>query len=297
MTIRPVEMALPGEEQGAGVTGLVDTPMVLSPRTSVPDPGMAISDEVVVDGQDKSVLARAAAILDAFKIAPPVLSLSELSTRSRLPKSTVHRLAEQLLVLGWLERVTGGYRVGIRLFEVGELAERCNRMRDSALPYLRKLATTTMWAIHLAVLDRNEVVYLDKIPAKEVDIPSRTGGRMPAYCTGLGKAMLAYEGDEGIERAIAAGLDRRTSNTLASPHEFRLDLELIRKTGVAYDHEESCPGIACVAAPIRGSGRAIGAVSVTGFSREFRFREMEVAVRQTAASIWRDLFLPGARSN
>ena len=195
------------------------------------------------------------------------------------------------------QRATGGYRVGMRLFEVGELAERCNRMRDSALPYLRKLATTTMWAIHLAVLDRNEVVYLDKIPAKEVDIPSRTGGRMPAYCTGLGKAMLAYEGDEGIERAIAGGLDRRTSNTLASPNEFRLDLELIRKTGVAYDHEESCPGIACVAAPIRGSGRAIGAVSVTGFSREFRFREMEVAVRQTATSIWRDLFVPGARSN
>ena len=229
----------------------------------------------MVDGQDKSVLARAAAILGAFKVAPPVLSLSELSSRSRLPKSTVHRLAEQLLVLGWLERVTGGYRVGIRLFEVGELAERCNRMRDSALPYLRKLATTTMWAIHLAVLDRNEVVYLDKIPAKEVDIPSRTGGRMPAYCTGLGKAMLAYEGNEGIERAIAAGLDRRTSNTLALPHRFPASTSrLIRKTGVAYDPR----GIMSRHRLCRGPdpqlpGRAIGAVSVTGFSRRSRFQE------------------------
>jgi DNA-binding IclR family transcriptional regulator len=147
------------------------------------------------------------------------------------------------------------------------------------------------------VLDCSEVVYLEKLPAKHLTLPSRTGGRMPAYCTGLGKAMLAYESDENIEKAISAGLDRRTPNTLVSPGSFRQDLEHIRLAGVAYDHEESCPGIACVAAPIRGSGRAIGAVSVTGASREFRFREMEVAVRQTAASVWRDFFAPGVRAN
>jgi DNA-binding IclR family transcriptional regulator len=304
MAVRPAEMALPGHpvipggRESPATEDLVAASGPTSGTACRPDGDKLVGEAAVGSGQDKSVLSRAAAILDAFKVDPPVVSLSELSSRSGLPKSTVHRLAEQLLALGWLERVTGGYRVGMRLFEVGELAGQCNRMRDSALPHLRKLATTTLWAIHLAVLDRNEVVYLDKIPAnKEVDIPSRTGGRMPAYCTGLGKAMLAYEGDEGIERAIAAGLDRRTSNTLTSPDEFRQDLALIRGTGVAYDYEESCPGIACVAAPIRGSGRAIGAVSVTGFSREFRFREMEVAVRQTAVNIWRDLFGSGPRTN
>jgi DNA-binding IclR family transcriptional regulator len=295
--VLPTGPVIPGGCESGATEELVATSGPTS-GTVCRSVGDEAAGEAAVGGsQDKSVLSRAAAILDAFKVDPPVVSLSELSCRSGLPKSTVHRLAEQLLALGWLERVTGGYRVGMRLFEVGELAGQCNRMRDSALPHLRKLATTTLWAIHLAVLDRNEVVYLDKIPAKEVDIPSRTGGRMPAYCTGLGKAMLAYEGDEGIERVIAAGLDRRTSKTLTSPDEFRQDLELIRRTGVAYDDEESCPGIACVAAPIRGSGRAIGAVSVTGFSRDFRFREMEVAVRQTAANIWRDLFSPGPRTN
>jgi len=239
---------------------------------------------------ENSVLFRAATILEAFKRAPTVLSLADLTTLTGLPKSTVHRLADQLLALGWLERVTGGYRVGVRLFEVGELAGRCNRIRDGALPCLRQLATHTKWVVHLAMLEGHEILYLDKIPGAQVVVPSRAGARMPAYCTGLGKAMLAYESEHHIEMTIAAGLTRRTLNTLVSEQEFRTDLERVRQNGVACDHEESCQGIVCVAAPIRGSGRAIAAISVTGFSREFRFREMEVAVRQTATNIWQNLF-------
>jgi DNA-binding IclR family transcriptional regulator len=143
------------------------------------------------------------------------------------------------------------------------------------------------------MLEGHEVVYLEKIPSAQVVIPSRAGGRMPAYCTGLGKAMLAFESEQQIDSTIAAGLTRRTSNTLVSKEAFRMDLERIRREGMAYDHEESCAGIVCVAAPIRGSGRAIAAISVTGFSREFKFREMEMAVRQTATNIWRNLFRSG----
>src|SRR5579884_4452834 len=144
-------------------------------------------DEAERSVRPNSVLARAATILDAFDGSTPVLSLSQLSTRTGLPKSTVHRFAEQLLGLGWFERAPGGYRVGMRLFEVGGLADRRNRIRERAAPHLHQLASSTGTAVHLGVLDHGEVVYLEKLPARGLELPTRDGGRMPAHCTALGK--------------------------------------------------------------------------------------------------------------
>ena len=240
--------------------------------------------------RSNSVLARAANILDAFDGITPVLSLSELSTRAALPKSTVHRFAEQLLALGWLERAPGGYRVGMRLFEVGGLAERRNRMRDKAIPFMHQLSAVTRCAVHLAVLDRSEVVYLEKLPIRGLELPTREGGRMPAYCTSLGKALLAFADDEEFERVVALGMPRRTPATIVAADALRAELETVRRTGLAYDREEGCVGISCVAAPIRGAGRAIGAVSVTGFSTQIDFRVASGAVRRAAAGIWQELF-------
>ena len=237
-----------------------------------------------------SVLARAAMILGAFDGAAPSLTLSELSSRAGLPKSTVHRFAEQLLELGWLERANGGYRVGMRLFEVGGLADRRNRMRDKALPILQQLSAVTQCAVHLAVLDRCEVVYLDKLPIRGLDLPTREGGRMPAHCTSLGKALLAFGHDEDVERVIARGLPGRTSATITSADALRAELAAVRKSGLAYDRDEGCPGISCVGAPIRGSGRAIGAVSVAGFSGDIDIRSVSGAVQRAAAAIWHELF-------
>ncbi|HZT65119.1 MAG TPA: IclR family transcriptional regulator [Acidimicrobiales bacterium] len=247
-------------------------------------------DEAERSVRPNSVLARAATILDAFDGSTPVLSLSQLSTRTGLPKSTVHRFAEQLLGLGWFERAPGGYRVGMRLFEVGGLAERHSRMRDRALPYMLQLSATTRCGVHLAVLDHTEIVYLEKVPVRGLNLPTREGGRMPAYCTSLGKAMLAFADEDEIERVIAAGLDRRTPFTITAPDAFRADLEAVRRAGVATDREEACRGISCAAAPIRGSGRAIGAVSITGFAGTFDFRTASAAVKRATAAIWYDLF-------
>lgn len=237
-----------------------------------------------------SVLARAATILDAFDGTRPVLSLSELAARTGLPKSTVHRFAEQLLDLGWFERAAGGYRVGMRLFEVGGLADRRNRLRDKALPHLNALSRATGCAVHLGVLDQGEVVYLEKLPVRGLNLPTRDGGRMPAHCTALGKAMLAFAGPEELARLADAGLERRTARTIVEPVRLGTELEAIRRDGLAYDREEACPGIACVAAPIRGAGRAIGAVSATGFSQGYDYRAAEAAVRRAAAAIWADMF-------
>lgn len=252
-----------------------------------PGQGNAGDDGAV---RNNSVLARAATILDAFDGSRPVLSLSELASRTGLPKSTVHRFAEQLLGLGWFERAPGGYRVGMRLFEVGGLAERHSRMRDRALPYMHQLSASTRCAVHLAVLDHTEIVYLEKVPVRGLNLPTREGGRMPAYCTSLGKAMLAFADEDEVDGVIDAGLARRTPFTIVAPDALRAELGSIKRSGVAADREEACRGISCVAAPIRGSGRAIGAVSVTGFAATFDFRAAGTAVKRATASIWYELF-------
>ena len=115
---------------------------------------------------------------------------------------------------------------------------------------------------------------------------------MPAHCTALGKVMLAYAGDEEIERVISGGLEPRTERTIVDAAALREELVQVRRRGVAYDREEACRGVACVAAPIRGSGRAVAAVSATGFSDGFDFAAIESAVRRASLATWDDLFGP-----
>jgi DNA-binding IclR family transcriptional regulator len=239
---------------------------------------------------DNSVLGRAALILSAFEQGEPVLSLADLSAHTGLPKSTVHRFAEQFLELGWFERAVGGYRIGLRLFEVGGLADRRKRLADRAAPHLQQLAARTRWSVHLGVLDGSDVIYLAKLPIRGLEVPTRDGGRMPANCTGLGKAMLAFAPEEQVADIVNRGLERRTRASITHPEVLRRELAAIRESGVAYDREEACPGVSCVAAPIRGSGRAVGAVSVTGFTDRFDVAAVEPLVRGASQSIWQDLF-------
>jgi DNA-binding IclR family transcriptional regulator len=234
----------------------------------------------------RSVVGRVASLLDAFGDRHR-LSLHELCMATGLPKSTVHRLAEQLCGLGWLERDPIGYRVGLRLFEVGSLAERRSRLRDRAAPHLNALFAATSLTVQLAILDGVSIIYLERILAPGSRIPTRDGGRQPAYCTALGKAMLAYTTDTTVERVIADGLPRRTPHTLVTAAALQAELGRIREEGIAFDRGEAYPGITCVAAPIRdAAGQAIAAVSVTGPTP--RLLRLTGKVSATAAVISRD---------
>jgi hypothetical protein len=166
--------------------------------------------------EGRSLVGRIASIMDAFDGDSAVLTLVELSRLSGLPKSTAHRLAEQLRELGWLERDYRGYRVGIRLFELGGLAVGHSQLREAALPHLHALATRTGHAVQLGVLCGEEVVYLERIVVGPYRLPTRPGARMPAYCTGLGKAMLAFD-ELAAERVLQSELPSRTPHTITSP--------------------------------------------------------------------------------
>jgi DNA-binding IclR family transcriptional regulator len=234
---------------------------------------------------EHSVLGRSASIMEAFNGARRVLSLADLNRRTGLPKSTLHRLVDQLCQVGWLERDHGGYRVGLRMFEFGTLAVDGNRLHEAAFPHLQALASRTGLAAQLAILDHAEVVYLERIVVGPIRLPTRRGGRKPAYCTALGKSMAAYD-DDAIQAVLAAPMPRKTTQTSTEPTALRTELRRVREAGVAYDRGEAYEELVCVAAPIRSSGQAIAAVSVTGLAGRMRWGVMTEAVRDTAAAIW-----------
>src|SRR3984957_18707992 len=218
---------------------------------------------------EHTVLGRSASIMEAFNGAKQVLSLADLNKRTRLPKSTLHRLVDQLCQVGWLERDHGGYRIGLRMFELGTLAVEGNRLHEAAFPHLQALASRTGLAAQLAILDHAEVVYLERIVVGPIRLPTRRGGRKPAYCTGLGKAIAAYD-DDAVREVMAAPMPRKTTQTITEPTAMRTELRRVREAGVACDRGEAYEELVCVAAR---AGR-------------MRWSVMTEAVRGTAAAIW-----------
>jgi DNA-binding IclR family transcriptional regulator len=177
----------------------------------------------------------------------------------------------------------------MRLFELGGLALQRNQLRDTAMPHLYALAAKTGLAVQLGVLDRGEVVYLERVVVGGYRLPTRLGGRMPGYCTGLGKAMLAFDG-AAAEAVMASELPKRTEHTITDPDLLRANLDQVRASGVAFDLKESFEGLGCVAAPIRNSGRAIAAISVTGPVQWMEWDAHAQAVKRAAADIWNARF-------
>ncbi|HEY2312049.1 MAG TPA: IclR family transcriptional regulator [Streptosporangiaceae bacterium] len=237
------------------------------------------------DGQASTVVGRLEAILASFDGCDHALGLSEISHRVGLPKSTVHRLANQLCAVGWLERNSGGYRVGLRLLELGSVALQRTGLRETAFKHLHSLALRTGLVVHLGILDHGEVVYLDRVTTTRVSLPTRVGGREPAYCTALGKVMLAFA-DPASQASALAGMRRRTEFTVVEPRAIQAALDSARQTGIAYDREEAYKGLGCVASPIRCGGRVIGALSVTGPIARIRAHSLVHEVRSTAVAIW-----------
>ncbi len=235
---------------------------------------------------------KALQLLDAFRGAGPTLGVSEIARRAGVPKSTAFRLLTHLEQGGYVERIGRDYCLGRHLFELGNSVPLCrpDGLRETAAPHLGVLVVKTQRLVNLAVLEGTEVVYLEKIHGHDsVQVESTVGGRMPAGCSGLGKAMLAFSGRDAIRTVLEGGLVRRTPYSLADPARFLKELSRIRAEGVAFDREEIQLGLVCAAAPILGrDGRAVAAVSVSGPATRFNPMTAAAEVRRTADAIARD---------
>ena len=247
------------------------------------------------DSSHESVLQRANLLLDAFGPQHRYLTLSSMVMRTGLPKSTVHRTAQQMTALGWLTYENGKYSLGTRMVELAGLSSARHELREAALPYMEDLYEATHMTLHLGIRKAHEVLYIEKIGGHDrITDLTHVGGRMPLYCTAIGKSLLAFSADSVLEDVIGHGLARRTQATIISPSKLQRELAAVADSHVSFDREESSVGVCCVAAPIMGPDRTvIGALSVTG--RVGRHRLDRVAPAVVTAALGASRALAGQR--
>jgi IclR family transcriptional regulator, KDG regulon repressor len=207
-------------------------------------------------------------LLDAFAEAEQPLRFSDLKGRLPFPKATLHRMLKSLVDERMLthNETTGSYQLGPRLIRLAHAAWAHGSLSDAARPILDKLHAELGKTIHLAQLDNGQVLYLDKrIGNRGLAMFSRPGKVGPAYCTGVGKAMMAYLPDDALEDCLhRQTLARFTATTLTSRTALLTELEAIRQRGHGYDREEHEPGIICIAVPILSTdGALFGGLSAT----------------------------------
>ncbi|MFB7190144.1 IclR family transcriptional regulator [Streptomyces sp. NPDC056178] len=212
------------------------------------------------------MVERVTLIMDVFEGRTARLSLEEVARCTQLPRSTAHRILDQLVRLCWLEHTGLGYGLGRRALGLGGGDGVHSRIREAAAARLHHLQIRTGMVVHLAVLDGAEVYYLDKVGGRfAASVPSRVGGRAPAHSTALGKAMLAWLEPEEVEVRAGDSITRQTQRTIADISTLHQELNRIRRRhGLAFERGECFPDIACVATAVRGPEGPVAAISLVG---------------------------------
>jgi IclR family transcriptional regulator, KDG regulon repressor len=245
------------------------------------------------EGHADGTVGKALDVLDMVAGHGRAVRFTELLALGDYPKATLYRFLQTLTHQGMLsyDPDRGTYALGVRLVRLAHAAWAQSSLAPIARPYLDELAAETGDTIHLAQMDLGQVLYVDKRnAATPVEMFAQAGKVGPAYCTGVGKAMLAYLPDEALARALERqSFHRHTPNTLDRPEALMQELEAIRARGHAFDREEHEWGIICCAVPILSrSGRAIGAVSVTSTTARSTLQALEAKsgrVKEIAARI------------
>jgi IclR family pca regulon transcriptional regulator len=225
-------------------------------------------------------LARGLAILSAFRSDRPVLGISELARGVGLTRSTVHRYVATLASLGYLEQdlLTRKYRLGPRVLDLGFSAINSMELREISAPHLQQLSDETGHTVNMAILDGVDIVYIERcrssqLGQREIDLNLHVGSRLPAYCTSMGKVLLAFlPDDEQARRMAQIDFVERGPNTLTSAKSLAAELTRVRMAGLSVNNEELAYGLRSMAVPVRGQGGEVVAA-------------INVAVHRTAASI------------
>lgn len=243
--------------------------------------------------QGDGTVGKALDVLDRVAAAGHPVRFTELLDQGGYPKATLYRLLQTLTHQGMVaydaDRQT--YSLGVRLVRLAHAAWKMSSLAPIARPYLDELSAETGETIHLAQMDNGQVLYVDKRnAAKPVEMFAQAGKVGPAYCTGVGKAMLAFMPDAAVEQAMTRqSFHRYTPHTLDTPDKLKAELQVIRARGHAFDAEEHEPGIICCAAPIlSATGRVIGALSVTSTTTRSSLAALEARsgrIKETAARI------------
>jgi IclR family transcriptional regulator, KDG regulon repressor len=251
-----------------------------------------VEDAKPADG----TVGKALDVLDQVAAFGRPVRFSELLAQSPFPKATLYRLVQTLTHQGMLahdpEHQT--YSPGVRLVRLAHAAWAQSSLAPVARPWLDRLSASVGETVHLAQLDHAQVLYVDKRNAtRPIEMFSEAGKIGPAYCTGVGKAMLAFLDDNARNEIIAQqSFHAFTPATLTTPEALSMELADVREKGCAFDREEHEPGIICAAVPILTErGRALGALSITSSTRRTSLDGLALLVpllRDTARQIARD---------
>jgi IclR family KDG regulon transcriptional repressor len=211
---------------------------------------------------------RALHILDLFDETKTELKITEISRRLDLNKSTVHSLLKTLQKHNYIEQdmESGKYKLGLKLFERGNLIIHSLDVRAIAKPHLLELSTNTGDTLHLVILDSKEGLYIDKVEGTSANVVySRIGRRIPIHCSAVGKALVAFKQELAIKKLLEGYVyKKQTDKTIRNEKEFLKELSTVRVLGYAIDYEENEPGICCVAVPVRNHlGEVIAAISLS----------------------------------
>jgi DNA-binding IclR family transcriptional regulator len=223
------------------------------------------------------------------------MGITEISKELHMGISTVHRILTTLKCRGYIiqNQQTLKYALGIKLFILGCKVQSTMNLVNLVTPFLQKLSKKTNEGINFAILEDREAVCLSKIESPEVlrtDI--KIGARLPAHCTAVGKAILAFLPEGKLTMLYGKdnkNLNAPTINSISSVMELKKCLEKIKKDGYATDKEEFQIGINCLGVPIlNNEGISIAGISVTGPSSRFNRSEIK-KLKNTLISISKDI--------
>jgi IclR family pca regulon transcriptional regulator len=243
-------------------------------------------------------LERGLAILSTFKSDRPVLGVSELGREVGLSRSTAHRYVATLAMLGYLEQdpATKKYQLGPRVLDLGFSAIHSMELREISAPHLQQLSDQTGFTVNMAILDGSDIVYIERCRSaragqREIDLNLHIGSRLPAYCTSMGKILLAFQPRHERDALVeTVDLLPRGPNTLTARRALRAELERVRELGLAINNEELAYGLRSIAAPVLSqSGEIVAAINLAVHSSMVSMEELVErlgdSLRRTAADI------------
>ena len=238
-------------------------------------------------------------VMKAFKIFEELvekgspISLSSISNNLDINISTVHRLINTMVKLGYVEQDDKGlYKIGISAYNIADIIIDNYNLKKIVHPYLKEIVNSCNETCNLVALENNQVVYLDQIESTNmVRMFAKEGSRGEAYCTGSGKALLAHLEEKQLKEYLKnTKFVEFTDNTITDPEKLLIELKTIKKQGYALDLEEKEIGVRCAAAPFFDkNNRLIGAISVSGpcsrITEEYLKKSIIPLVRDKARKI------------
>jgi IclR family transcriptional regulator, pca regulon regulatory protein len=227
-------------------------------------------------------LERGLAILTSFTPERPVRGIAEVADELGMRRSTTHRYMSTLVALGYLEQgAARKYRLGLRVTDLGMSALNSTGLREHGRPYLEELRRQSSYTVNMAVLDGPEILYVDRVRSarrgqSKIDLDLALGSRLPAYCTTMGKLLLAHLPEEEQRSLLSEmKLSRRGPNSITSKNALRAELEHVRDEGFAVNDEELASGLHSISAPVRSeSHEVVAAVNMAAHSSMISLEEL-----------------------